>query len=148
VKKGTSVTRKQRAARQENAAKASEGRRRAVAARRREAKEELEELLGEAGIPDIRVSMARREAARAELAEIEVAEKRGDLVSAEEAEAELDELCTVVKTRILGVPTRFRQRVPHLAVADLDLLDLLLREALEELGRGDGDSDQIEDDEA
>lgn len=90
---------------------------------------------------------ARREAAQADLAEIDVAERRGELVPVADARADVIDKFTVVKTRILGVPTRVAQRMPHLAVEVVPILDTLLREALEELAIRDrndednGDSD-------
>lgn len=85
---------------------------------------------------------ARREAAQAELAELDVAERRGELVSAAEARADVIDMFATVKTRILGVPSRVAQRLPRLAAEVVPVLDTLLREALEELS---DDSDSSED---
>lgn len=91
---------------------------------------------------------ARREAALADMAEIEVAEKRGELVPADEARAHIIEKFTVVKTRILGVPTRIAQQLPELAAAVVPVVDSLLREALEELAAEQGDAEgEAEEDE-
>ena len=68
----------------------------------------------EAGdVPDYNVSRARREAAAArreaalaDMAELDAAERRGQLISAEDADAEALETATIVRTKILGVPTR------------------------------------------
>lgn len=84
-------------------------------------------------VPDYNESRARREAALADMAEIEVAERRGDLVPVDEARAEVLERYTLVRTRLLGVPSRVAQRLPHLAAEVVPVLDELLREALEEL---------------
>lgn len=83
---------------------------------------------------------ARRESATADLTELDLAERRGELVGAGAARAEVIERFTIVKTRILGVPTRVAQRLPHVAVEVVPVLDELLREALEELA-DDGDAD-------
>lgn len=89
--------------------------------------------------PDYNESRARREAALADMAELEVAERRGHLVPIDEARAEVQERYTLVRTRLLGVPSRVAQRLPHLAGEVVPVLDNLLREALEELA-ADGDA--------
>lgn len=103
-------------------------------------------------VPDYNVSRAqrefhaaRREAALADIAEIEASEKKGELVSVAEARADVIEKFTVVKTKILGVPTRVAQRLPHLAAEVVPVVDELLREALEELA---AEPDGGEEDEA
>lgn len=90
-------------------------------------------------VPDYNESRARREAALADMAELEVAERRGSLVPVDEARAEVQQRYTLVRTRLLGVPARVVQRMPHLAAEVVPVLDELLREALEELAVDDGD---------
>lgn len=88
---------------------------------------------------------ARRENALADLAEIEVAEKLEEVVPVEEARAHILDKFTIVKTRILGVPTLVAQRLPHLAEEVVPLLTELLREVLEELAaETDGDGEEEE----
>jgi len=82
---------------------------------------------------------ARRESALADMAEIEVAEKRGELVPVSDAEAHWADVVTIIKTKILGVPARVAQRLPKLAGEVVPVLDTLLREALEEIAAIDGD---------
>lgn len=91
---------------------------------------------------------ARREAALADLAEIEVAEKRGELVSVDEARADVINKFTIVKTKILGVPTRIAQRLPSLAAEVVPVVEELLREALEELAAEPDDGAEEEETEA
>lgn len=86
-------------------------------------------------------SAARRESALADIAELEAGEKKGELVPVAEARADVIDKFTIVKTKILGVPTRVGQRVPHLAAEVVPVIDALLREVLEELaGPGDDGS--------
>jgi len=93
-------------------------------------------------VPDYNESRARRESALADMAEIEVAERRGELVLAAQARADVVSRYIVVKTRLLGVPSRVAQRLPHLAGEVVPILDELLREALEELAlEGDAPHD-------
>lgn len=105
-------------------------------------------------VPDYNVSRAlreaaaaRREAALADMAEIEVAELRGELVNVAEARADVIAKFTVVKTKLLGIPARLAQRLPELAAEVVPVADELLREALEELA-ADADSADGEEDEA
>lgn len=101
-------------------------------------------------VPDYNVSRAlreaaaaRRESAMADIAELEAAQKKGELVPIAEARADVIERFAVVKTKILGVPTRIAQRLPHLASEVVPIVEELLRESLEELAADvdDGDAD-------
>lgn len=98
------------------------------------------EMPDETGLPSYEHSVrlramhaARREGALADIAEIDVAEKRDELVSVEEARAFMVDKFTVAKTRVLGVPTRIAQRLPELADQVVPVVKELLREVLEEL---------------
>jgi hypothetical protein len=64
-------------------------------------------------VPDYKVSRARREAAAArreahlaDMAALDLAERRGELVPADEVRGVMVDKFTTVKTRILGVPSR------------------------------------------
>lgn len=76
---------------------------------------------------------ARREVARAEMAELEVAKRRGQMMSKEQALRDIDDDYTLVRNLLLGVSSRFAQRLPQYAAAVVPVLDALIREALEEL---------------
>lgn len=80
----------------------------------------------------------RREQAAADLAELELAQRRGDLISIADARRDVIEKFTIVKTRILAVPSRLAQRFPHVASFVMPALDELLRESLEALADGEG----------
>lgn len=82
---------------------------------------------------------ARRESALADMAEIDVAEKRGELVSVDEAESHWANVVTMIKTKILGVPSRLAQRMPRIASDVVPILESMLREALEEIADVNGD---------
>lgn len=135
VPKTGQITPAQRAARQINAAKGAQGRRDAVAARRAEAAAQVTE----AGVPPLGVSEARLMDAKATLAELDVAERRGELIAVDQARADVIDKFSIVRTRILGVPSRIAQRLPAIADQVVPLLDELLREALEELADGDAE---------
>lgn len=88
------------------------------------------------GAPDmipLAEARARLDAAKAALAELDLAERQGEIVKVAEIDARLVGLFRRCMTRILGVPARARQQDPGLTPAQLALFDSLLREALEEL---------------
>jgi hypothetical protein len=86
-----------------------------------------------ADVPSLKESRARREAAEAALAEIELAEKRRELVPAKDVESKLVNVIAQCKTKLLGVAARARQRDPALTGQQVELLTDLLREALDDL---------------
>lgn len=117
-----------------------------------------DEDLDDEGLPDdvppYKVSRARREAeearrsaALADLAEIEVDEKRDELVPVDEARSYIIDRFAVVKTKLLGLPTRVAQQLPHLAKEVEPVVDRYVREVLEELAAepdGDGEGEEKE----
>lgn len=84
-------------------------------------------------IPDYNDSRARSEHERANLLELERRKKEGELIERAAVERADAELAAMVKTKLLGVPARAKQRIPHLSAADVDVLMGLQREALEEI---------------
>jgi hypothetical protein len=87
---------------------------------------------------------ARREAALADLAEIDLGERRAELVPADDARSYMINKFTVVKTRMLGVPSLMAQRLPDLAEQIVPVLESLVREVLEELAIDDDDDGELE----
>lgn len=85
---------------------------------------------------DLGIARARREAANAKLAEMQLAVKLGKLVDADEIEVRLTTLFGGIKTKLLGVVARAAQRDPSLTRAQLALFDELQRETLEDLSEG------------
>ena len=79
----------------------------------------------------------RYEEAKASLAEIELAERRGQLVLAADVEARLAGAITRCKTKLLALPSRARQQDPTLSSAQLGMFEALIREALEDLAADD-----------
>lgn len=86
--------------------------------------------------PTLADARMRHETARASVSELELRRLQGELVPLSEVRAEVAARYTVVRTRLLGVPARVKQRAPHLAAADVRLIDDFIREALEELADG------------
>lgn len=93
-----------------------------------------------ADVPSLKESRARREAAEAALAEIELAEKRRELVLAADVESKLVNVFSRCKTKLLGVPSRARQRDPGLSGLQVQLFEALIREALEDLSEAASDA--------
>lgn len=81
---------------------------------------------------------ARNEAAKADIAELDLAKRQGELVDAAEARAAVVEAFTRTKTHLLGVGSKLRQRCPHLDPADVRVVTELIREALEQLADAEG----------
>lgn len=65
-----------------------------------------------------------------------LARQRGDTISKEEATADIIEAYTRVRTKLIGVPKRCKQRIPRLTVKEVGIIMELQREALEELADG------------
>lgn len=97
---------------------------------------------GAAGTPSgLALATQRERESRAKLAELEYDRKSGSLVRAAEVEIRWAATVVALRTGLLGLPTRAKQRLPHLTVADLGVLEALIRETLEELAdRGTGSS--------
>lgn len=89
-------------------------------------------------VPDYNESRARTEYLKAELLEIERKEKEGLLVRAADVEAKWVEVITISRTKVLGVVSKAKQRIPDLTQDQITILEDIVREALEELAEGDG----------
>ncbi len=81
---------------------------------------------------------ARQAAAAATIAELELEEKRGQLVRVEDVEARWADIATLLRTKLLGVAARARIRDPSLSAKQVGLFDALVRESLEELANEEG----------
>jgi phage terminase Nu1 subunit (DNA packaging protein) len=131
MKPRTVITSAQRRARRANAAKAT-----AARATRKAAAVEAEAPGGDEAA--YLAARARKEAANAALAEIELARTRGRLLLAADVEHRLADTFLRCRTRLLGIPSQLRERAPHLAREDLALAEELIRQACEELADGGG----------
>lgn len=85
------------------------------------------------GAETIGSATQRLKAAQADLAELKFRTEAGGLVPAHDVEMRLVTVFTACKTRLLAIPSRARQALPHLVAADLGVLESLIREALEDL---------------
>lgn len=62
--------------------------------------------------------------------------RSGELVEARAAEIHFSTMVVTAKTKLRGIPSRAKQRIPHLTAADLAILAELIDEALVELADG------------
>ena len=88
-------------------------------------------------IPDYDESRARTEHLKAELLELDRQQKEGQLVRVEDVEREWLEEITMARTKLLGIPTKAKQRLPDLDTDAIGVLDDIVREALEDLANSD-----------
>ena len=59
-----------------------------------------------------------------------------NLVPRDQVEKAMADNYTIIRTKLLALPTKARQRIPHLTLDDVAVLDELQREALEDLASG------------
>ena len=95
-------------------------------------------------VPDYNESRARTEHLKAELLELERKQKEALLVSAAEVEAKWVEIITLARTKILGIPTKAKQRIPDLDTDAIGLLEDIVRETLEDLS-GEANEEEIDE---
>jgi phage terminase Nu1 subunit (DNA packaging protein) len=90
---------------------------------------------GSDDLPDYNESRARTEFERANLLELERRQKEGLLIERKVVETTWATIITTSKTKILGIPSRIRQRIPHLTLEEVQLITELVEETLEELSQ-------------
>ena len=88
-------------------------------------------------LPDYNVSRARSEYEKANLLELDRKTKEGLLLRLEDVELAWGSAVNITRTRLLGVPSTAKQRIPHLEPEEVELLTALIREALDELAAGE-----------
>ncbi len=89
-----------------------------------------------ADLPDYTISRARSEFEKANLLELQRKTQEGLLLQREDVEQAWAQAVNITRTRLLGVPSTAKQRIPHLEIEEVELLTMLIREALEELASG------------
>lgn len=97
------------------------------------------------GMLDALQERARKDRAAAEMTELKIAERRGQLIDAAEAERAWSGHVLGARNHLLGLPTRAKARLPHLSHEDVRTIDTLVRESLEELAAGQGGHPMEED---
>lgn len=76
---------------------------------------------------------ARQRSALAELAELQLEERRGRLVDAQVMHTKITDVIVRSRTKLLGVPSKAKLALPHLTTADVLTIDRIMRESLEDL---------------
>ena len=84
-------------------------------------------------IPEYEESRARTEHLKAELLELERKAKENDLVPMSEVQTTWENIVATARTKLLGVPTKAKQRIHDLDSNAMSHLDDIIREALVEL---------------
>ncbi len=89
---------------------------------------------------DTNVSLAeasrRRMVWQAQMAELEYRQAAGELVDAKQAIERWADICTRVRTKLLGVSGKVKSKFPALTLDQVAAMDAGIREALEELADG------------
>lgn len=88
-------------------------------------------------LPEYGKSRARSEFEKANLLELQRKTQEGLLLRREDVELAWSNAVNITRTRLLGVPSTAKQRIPHLEIEEVELLTTLIREALNELAAGE-----------
>jgi hypothetical protein len=88
-------------------------------------------------LPDYTISRARSEYEKANLLELQRKTQEGLLLRREDVDLAWGGAVNITRTRLLGVPSTAKQRIPHLEIEEVELLTTLIREALDELAAGE-----------
>lgn len=89
--------------------------------------------LSDDDLPAYTVSQQRKAFEQANLLEIERHQKEGQLVERESVVSTWAQLINSAKSKLLGVKTAARQRIPHLTAEEAEIIDGLIRAALSDL---------------
>ena len=76
---------------------------------------------------------ARLKNAQADLAELKFSEAAGELVPAADVAREWADLLSIVRTKLMGLPTALKQEIPSLSVAEVAKIEDTIRALLEDL---------------
>ena len=87
--------------------------------------------------PDYTESRARHEFEKANLAELQRKTQEGLLLRRDDVTTAWRNAVNLTRTKLLGVPSTVRARIPHLEPDEVEVITLLIREALEELAGGE-----------
>jgi hypothetical protein len=90
-----------------------------------------------AELPAYNDSRARSEFEKANLLELQRKTQEGLLLRREDVDLAWGGAVNITRTRLLGVPSTAKQRIPHLEIEEVELLTTLIREALDELAAGE-----------
>lgn len=91
-----------------------------------------------AGGPPMTFAEARelRENYLAKLAQLDFEERSAKLVDAEEVKKQWVVVASIIRTKVLGIPSKSRQRMPDMTPEQYATLESIVRETLEDLADG------------
>lgn len=84
-------------------------------------------------VPNYNEERARREREVRIMAQMDRRQREGELLERAEVERAWSQSVTIAKTALLGVPSRAKERIPHLTLDEIETLTELIRSALEEV---------------
>jgi hypothetical protein len=88
-------------------------------------------------VPNFNDERALHEREKRLIAEMDRMEKAKLLLPRQEVDLAWGNAVNITRTRLLGVPSAAKQRIPHLEIEEVELLTTLIREALDELAAGE-----------
>ena len=91
----------------------------------------------ESDVPDYNEERARHEREKRMLAELARQEKERELLRRDDVIQAWAAAVAMTRTKLLGVPSVVRARIPHLEIDEVEVITQLIREALEELSAGE-----------
>lgn len=91
---------------------------------------------GASGVSTLTAERARLAREQADAAAIKNAAARGEMIPASKAAAEWRGILTGVRARVLAIPSRVRLALPHLTLAEVEIVEREVRDALTESANG------------
>lgn len=88
-------------------------------------------------LPEYTISRARSEFEKANLLELQRKTQERELLRREDVQQAWSQAVNLTRTKLLGVPSTVKQRIPHLEVEEIEVITGLIREALDELAGGE-----------
>lgn len=96
----------------------------------------IEAMLAAGKLPTIEQSQRVINAYKARTSKLEHDQRAGELVNKADVAAEYAAMVVTTRNKLLGIPAKAKARAPDLTVEHVQLLDELIREALEALANG------------
>jgi len=93
-------------------------------------------------LADVRLA---RETFETKMTELKLKKMTGELVPVDEVESTWATIVIAIRTKLLAVPTKAKLRVPDMPPRYVELIEALIREALEDLGGVDENIENEED---
>lgn len=115
------------------------GTRESIDRQRREKRQSAPAPLPDDEIPEYNASRALRERQLALMAQMDRRQREGELLERADVERAWAQSVTIAKTALLGVPSRAKERIPHLTLDEIETITELIRTALEEVANATGD---------